>query len=83
MKSLIAMVQITKEVNAEFDYTGGCQVKYLGYILTFGDGEYVESYSLAGKEVTSTYEKEDAKVFASRVEADYIAEKIGCEVESI
>lgn len=58
-------------------------MKYLGYILTSGKDEYVESYSLGAKEVTVTDQKDDAVVFASRMEADYIAEILGCEVENL
>jgi hypothetical protein len=58
-------------------------MKYLGYILSSDKDEYVESYSLGAKEVTVTDKKEDAIIFASRVEADYIAEKLGCKIESL
>jgi hypothetical protein len=58
-------------------------MKYLGYILTSDENEYVESYSLSAKEITVTDIKEDAIVFNSLVEADYFAEKLGCKVENL
>jgi len=50
------------------------------YILTFGEGEYVESYTLDGKRIVTGEKKEIAVSFLSKSNADFVAEKLGCMV---
>ncbi len=50
----------------------------MGYILIFGEDEYVESYHLGSKEVTTSPVRKDAIEFQSRTNAEFIAERIGC-----
>ncbi|WP_002009423.1 hypothetical protein [Bacillus wiedmannii] len=54
----------------------------MGYILSFGEGEYVDSYSIGAKEVSTTYKKEDAIAFEHKSEAEYVAELLGCKAIS-
>lgn len=53
------------------------------FILTFGEGEYVESYSLTRKEVFTGDKKDDAIKFEDKLEADYASEILGCMVIEI
>lgn len=53
------------------------------YVLTYGENEYVEGYLFGANKVITTYNKEDAQVYVSRIEAGYMAERIGCKVEEI
>jgi hypothetical protein len=55
-------------------------VKRVGYILTFGNGEYVEFYRLDTKEVITTSVKEEATSFLSKNNADFVAKELGCGV---
>lgn len=55
----------------------------MSYVLTFGEGEYVESYFIGAKELSSTYRKEDALVLIDKSHAEFLAERIGCKVEKL
>ncbi|MDQ4711945.1 hypothetical protein RBI89_21015 [Bacillus subtilis] len=50
----------------------------MSYVLTFGEGEYLESYVKGATEFSSTYIKADALVFFNKAEANHAAEVIGC-----
>ena len=49
------------------------------YILTFGKGKYVESYTIDAERVEITSKKEDAVNFLSKSNAEYVAERLGCK----
>lgn len=55
----------------------------MSYILFFGEGDYVETYSLENKSVTTTHVKSDAYKFVSKIEAKYVSERLGCYVMSL
>lgn len=50
----------------------------MSYVLTFGEGEYLETYVKGATELSSTYVKADALVFFNKAEANRAAEAIGC-----
>ncbi|MEY8188624.1 hypothetical protein AB4X15_02975 [Peribacillus simplex] len=50
------------------------------YILTFGGIDFVEKYDLTNNEVTVSGEMSDAKIFDNKGEADYIADRLACDV---
>ncbi|WP_176765410.1 hypothetical protein [Salimicrobium album] len=52
----------------------------MGYILIFGEDEYVESYHLGNKEVTTSPVRKDAIEFENKENAEFIAERVGARV---
>ena len=53
------------------------------YILAFGEDEYIESYLLGTKEVSTTDVKGDALIFHSKSEAEWIADRLVCDIEEV
>lgn len=54
-----------------------------GYILFYDFDEYVESYDLGDKSVTTSPVRRDAEVFQSKGKAEYVAEVLGCKIKNI
>ena len=53
------------------------------YVVKLADNEYVESYDLGAREVGVTDNRNHADNFASRIDADYVAEVLGGYIEEL
>lgn len=53
------------------------------FVVKLADREYVETYDLASRKVCVTDDCEHADRFVSKLDADYVAERLGGYVEDL
>jgi hypothetical protein len=53
------------------------------YVLKLSENEYIESYDLGNKECSVIDDRYNAEHFHSRLDADWIADRFGCDLEEV